>query len=134
MKKVLYGIIAILLAVVIFFMGALVNQNTQNSLIKQTEEVAKQTTETSSSTSYITTEDHLKEMTETGGNTGNTYTKVLKVAVYGGRQGYASADAVVQIAITCTSEGVFSCALNSFYCDDYQSTSIRLREDPCFVD
>jgi predicted PurR-regulated permease PerM len=58
----LYIIIAILLAIIIFFCGVLVTVNTQNSLIKQTEEVAKQATETSLDTAYITTADHLAEM------------------------------------------------------------------------
>jgi uncharacterized protein YxeA len=62
MKKVLYCIIVILLAVVIFFCGVLVTINTQNSIIKQTEEVTKQATETSSSNGYITTQEHLSEM------------------------------------------------------------------------
>jgi uncharacterized protein YxeA len=62
MKKVLFVIIAILLAVVIFFCGVLVTKNTQNSIVKQTEEVTKQATETSSDNGYITTKDHLSEM------------------------------------------------------------------------
>jgi predicted PurR-regulated permease PerM len=62
MKKVLYVIIAILLAIIIFFCVVLVTVNTQNRLIKQTEEVAKQATETSLDSAYITTADHLAEI------------------------------------------------------------------------
>jgi uncharacterized protein YxeA len=61
MKKALYVIIAILLAIVIFFCGVLVTINTQNSLVSKTEETTKQATITSSSTAYITMADHLKE-------------------------------------------------------------------------
>jgi hypothetical protein len=62
MKKVLYIIIAILVLMVTFFCGVLVNQNTYNSLVKQTEEVTQQATTTSSDTAYITTVDHLEEL------------------------------------------------------------------------
>jgi uncharacterized protein YxeA len=41
MKKVCYFIMVIILMAIAFFGGILVNQNTNNSLVKQTEEVAK---------------------------------------------------------------------------------------------
>jgi hypothetical protein len=64
-KKVLYFIISILLVVVIFFSGMLVNINTQNSLEKVTEDVAQQATTTSSDTAYITMAEHLAELSGT---------------------------------------------------------------------
>jgi hypothetical protein len=91
MKKVLFVIIAILLAVVIFFCGVLVNQNTQSNIIKQLEEVAKQATEASSDNGYITIKDHLSEMNSLNNNNSGNGTKnesdgVWKIT-YSGRGG-----------------------------------------------
>jgi uncharacterized protein YxeA len=62
MKKVCYFIIVIILMAIALFVGILINQNTNNVLVKQAEEVAKQATTTSSDTAYITMVDHLEEM------------------------------------------------------------------------
>jgi hypothetical protein len=71
-KKMLYVGTAILLAVIVIMLVVALNLNTQSSIIKQTEDIAQQATETSSTTGYITTQDHLKELSAVTKDTEST--------------------------------------------------------------